>query len=134
VPLAADDPRAAQMPRIVSSAQYLTDHFHEVPMMILPCLEGRFENAPQFAQASMYGSILPATWSLMLALRSRGIGSAWTTLHLMYEREAAEILGIPADVTQAALLTVAHYTGQGFKPARRVDPAGFTHWDGWGRH
>ena len=126
------DPRSVQMPRVLSSASYLAEHFHEVPMMIIPCLEGRFEKHPVVAQASRYGSILPATWSLMLALRSRGIGSAWTTLHLVYEREAAAILGIPETVTQAALLTVGYYTGDGFRPARRIDPRRLTHWNGWG--
>ncbi|MFO1200941.1 MAG: hypothetical protein U1E86_28660 [Burkholderiaceae bacterium] len=59
----------------------MTDHFHEAPVMIVPCIEGRAEDLPQFAQASMYGSILPAVWSLMLALRSRSASAAaWTTI------------------------------------------------------
>ncbi len=66
----------------------------------------------------LYGSILPAAWSMMLALRSRGLGSAWTTLHLMYEEEAAAVLGIPSNIAQCALLPVAYYTGTDFKPAK----------------
>ena len=128
----ADDPRTGQLPRVVDSAQYLTDHFHEAPVMIVPCIEGRVENMPQFAQASVYGSILPAVWSLMLALRSRGLGSAWTTIHLMYEKEAAAILGIPDTVTQAALLPVAYYTGEDFKPAKRLPLSKVVSWDSWG--
>src|SRR5690606_2388253 len=85
-PMAEDDPRTQQLPRIVDSAQYLTDHFHEAPVMIILCIGGRVENMGVFAQASTYGSILPAVWSLMLALRSRGIGSAWTTIHLLHEK------------------------------------------------
>jgi nitroreductase len=79
----------------------------------------------------MYGSIIPAAWSFMLALRSRGLGSAWTTLHLVYEREAAELLGIPDTVTQIALIPVAYYTGTDFKPARRRPVDDVTYWNGW---
>lgn len=131
--LPADDPRAGQLPRVVESAQYLTDHFHEAPVMIVPCVEGRVENLPQFAQASVYGSILPAVWSLMLALRSRGVGSAWTTIHLMHEKEAAAILGIPDSWTQAALLPVAYFTGTDFKPANRLPLSSVVSWDSWGK-
>jgi nitroreductase len=130
--LPADDPRAGQLPRVVESAQYLTDHFHEAPAMIVPCVEGRVENLPQFAQASVYGSILPAVWSLMLALRSRGLGSAWTTIHLMHEKEAAAILGIPETWTQAALLPVAYFTGTDFKPAKRLPLESVVSWNSWG--
>jgi nitroreductase len=131
-PMAEDDPRTGQMPRVVDSAQYLTDHFHEAPVMVVPCVEGRVENLPPFVQASMYGSILPAVWSLMLALRSRGLGSAWTTIHLMYEKEAAALLGIPETYTQAALLPVAYYTGSDFKPAKRLPLAKVSSWNAWG--
>jgi nitroreductase len=130
--LPADDPRARQLPRVVDSAQYLTDHLHEAPVMIVPCVEGRVESMPQFAQASVYGSILPAVWSLMLALRSRGLGSAWTTIHLMHEKEAAAILGIPETWTQAALLPVAYFTGTDFKPAKRLPLASVVSWNDWG--
>jgi len=128
----ADDPRFAQTQRIVDSATYLAERLHEAPLMVIPCVEGRVENAGVLAQASVYGSILPAAWSLMLALRARGLGSAWTTLHLMFERDAAALLGIPATVTQTALLPVAHFSGSDFKPAKRLPPEGRTHWNAWG--
>lgn len=131
-PMAADDPRTSQLPRVVDSAQFLADHFEEAPAMIIPCVEGRVEQMPQFVQASMYGSILPAVWSLMLALRSRGIGSAWTTIHLMNEKEAAAVLGIPDTFTQAALLPVAYFTGKDFKPAERLPLSTVTSWNTWG--
>jgi nitroreductase len=99
---------------------------------VIPCVEGRIENAGTLAQASVYGSILPAVWSLMLALRSRGLGSAWTTLHLMFEQDAATLLGIPADMTQTALLPVAWYRGAGFKPASRLPLREVTSWNRWG--
>jgi nitroreductase len=129
----ADDPRAAQLPRILDSASYLAHHLQEVPVHVIPCVEGRVENAGPLAQASVYGSILPAAWSFMLALRARGLGSAWTTLHIMFEQEAAKLLGIPSTVTQAALLPVAWYTGGEFKPAKRLPARERTHWNAWGR-
>jgi nitroreductase len=127
------DPRAAQYPRVYESARHLADHLHEVPVHVIPCVEGRVEHAGVVAQASLYGSILPAAWSFMLALRARGLGSAWTTLHLIHEKEAAALLGIPDDVTQAALLPVAWVKGGSFRPAKRLPAAQHTHWDGWGR-
>jgi nitroreductase len=120
-------------PGVLASAAYLAEHLHEVPVHIIPCIEGRVEDKGLFAQATRYGSILPAAWSLMLALRARGLGSAWTTLHLLYEKEVAELLGIPADVTQAALLPVAYFIGDDFKPASRVPGRDCTYWDTWGR-
>lgn len=131
-PMPESDPRTAQLPRVIDSAQYLTDHFEKAPVMVIPCFEGRVEQLPQFVQASMYGSILPAVWSLMLALRSRGLGSAWTTIHLMHEKEAAELLGVPDHWTQAALLPIAYFTGEDFKPAKRLPLARVSSWNAWG--
>jgi nitroreductase len=118
-------------PRLIESATYLAEHMHEVPVLIIPCVE-----APPVVQGTgpgAYASILPATWSLMLALRARGVGSAWTTLHLRYEQEAAALLGIPDGIRQAALLPVAYYTGEDFKPATRVPARERTYWNGWGQ-
>jgi nitroreductase len=127
-----DEAQQAQMGRVVKSAVYLANHMHEVPVMVIPCIEHRVENMGLMAQAGLYGSILPAAWSFMLALRSRGVGSAWTTLHLRYETEVAELLGIPANITQAALLPVAYYTGDDFQPAQRVPLAQVSSWNSWG--
>ena len=131
-PYGADDLRTRQFPRMLGSAAHLKEHLHEVPVLVVPCIEGRFETAGVAIQASLYGSILPAVWSFMLALRARGVGSAWTTDHLFYEAEAAEVLGIPETVTQVALLPVAHFTGTDFKPARRLAANERTHWNAWG--
>jgi nitroreductase len=130
---AATDPRHDQLPRVLDSATYLADHLHEVPVHVIPCVEGRCESQPPVVQASLYGSILPAAWSLMLALRARGLGSAWTTLHLVFEKEVAGLLGIPESVTQAALLPVAWYRGNDFAPARRLPARELTHWNAWGK-
>jgi nitroreductase len=122
---------ATQMERVISSAAYLAQNMHKVPLLILACIEGRVETMGQMAQAGLYGSILPAAWSLMLALRARGLGSAWTTLHLRYASEVAGLLGIPDQVTQAALLPVAYFKGEDFKPAARVPATELTYWDSW---
>ncbi len=121
-----------QQARVAKSAVYLARRMGEAPLMILPCIHGRVENLGVLAQAGLYGSILPAAWSLMLALRARGLGTAWTTLHLRYEKEVARILDIPDSVTQAALLPVAYFTGDDFKPARRIPAAQVTSWETWG--
>lgn len=126
------DPRREQTLRIIDSASYLAENLHAAPLFILACIEGRVEHGGVIAQASIYGSILPAVWSLMLALRARGMGSAWTTIHLMYEQEASKILGIPEHVTQAALLPVAYFKGADFKPAKRLPVGNFLHWESWG--
>lgn len=128
----SSNPPMEQMMRVFGSAQYLANNMHKVPMLIIPCINGRVENEGPLEQASLYGSILPATWSLMLALRSRGLGSAWTTLHLQYEKEVAAILGIPNNVTMVALLPIAYYTGNDFKPAKRLPSKDLTHWNSWG--
>ncbi len=122
-----------QMARVADSADYLAERMGEVPVLVIPCYEGRTENATAMGMAGFYGSILPAAWSFMLALRARGLGSAWTTLHLRYEKEVAAILGIPDNVTQVALLPVAYFTGDDFKPAARMPAKEVTYWDGWGQ-
>ena len=91
----------------------------------------KLHTAGSFTQASYWGSILPAVWSFMLALRERGLGSAWTTLHLPNEREVAQLLGIPDDVTQAGLFPVAYTKGTDFKEASRLPAAELIHWDRW---
>ncbi|MCC7365681.1 MAG: nitroreductase family protein [Dehalococcoidia bacterium] len=127
----AGDPRAAQMDRVRDSATHLAEHMHEAPAYIIPCIMGRPEGLNAGQQAGLWGSILPAAWSLMLALRSRGLGTAWTTLHMNNEKEIAELLGIPAHVTQAALFPVAYFTGEDFKPANRLPLEKVVRWEQW---
>ena len=127
------DTRGTSSLGVQSSSIYLRDHFREVPFIVIPCQEGRLPaGADTFAQASHWGSLLPAVWSFMLALRERGLGSSWTTLHLPYEKDAAELLGIPYDkVTQAGLFPVAYTKGTDFKVAPRNPASAITHWDSW---
>ena len=126
------DPRTLQFPRMLESGFHLYQHLHEVPVLIVPCIEGRPEAAGSVWQATLYGSIFPAVWSLMLALRARGVGSSLTTDHLFFEQEAAQILGVPDTATQVALLPIAYFTGTDFKPARRLPAAARTYWNRWG--
>lgn len=119
------------MDGILDSGEYLAAHLHEVPVHVIPCIYGRPEDMDVFTRASWYGRIYPAVWSLALALRSRGYGTCLTTLHLPVENEAAELLGIPDNVHQAALMPIAKYTGEDFKPGRRKPVESVTYWDNW---
>ena len=127
------DTRVDRLAAVKSSAQHLADHLHEAPYLVLPCAFGRVPpDADVATHAGWWGSILPAAWSFMLALRARGLGSSWTTLHLKYEREAAEVLDIPySRVTQCGLFPVAYTIGTDFKPAPRQPLSEVLHWDGW---
>jgi nitroreductase len=117
---------------IVRSSTYLADHLAEVPVHVIPCLLDPLPERPTAAQVSgVYGSIIPAVRSFMLALRSRGLGSAFTTLHLEHERDAREVLGIPDTVTQVALIPVAYTTGGDFRSAERRPVEEVTYWNGW---
>jgi nitroreductase len=130
--LPEDDPDyAAATRRTIDSAAYLSEHMGEVPVMVIPCILGRTDTAPVAMQAGVWGSLLPATWSFMLAARSRGLGTCWTTLHLIHEQEAAELLGIPDTVMQGALIPVAHTIGTDFKPGPRRDFGRFVRYDSW---
>jgi nitroreductase len=124
--------RSGQLARIGDAVVHLAEHIHEVPVHVIPCVRGRYEGKSNPLVASMFGSIVPAAWSFMLAARSRGLGTVWTTFHLMHEREAAEILGIPYDeVTQVALIPVAYTKGTDFKPGKRRPLDTMVHWEGW---
>ena len=124
--------REGQLLLISDAVVHLAEHIHEVPVHVIPCVAGRYEGKPTALVASIYGSIIPAAWSFMLAARSRGLGSVWTTFHLMHEEKAAEILGIPYDkVTQVALIPVAYTLGTDFKPGKRKPLDTMVHWDSW---
>jgi nitroreductase len=126
-----DDP---QTERVYDSAFYLKDVLADVPVFVIP-LMGPMANAEpmgNFMAASTYGSIYPAVWSFQLAARSRGLGTAFTSLHLWREAEVGELLGIPPEWRQVALLPTAYYTGDDFKPAARPPAASITSWDTFG--
>jgi nitroreductase len=131
--LPQDDPDYVETTKkVISSAQYLADHLAEVPVHVIPCIEGRTDNLPVAWQAAIWGSLLPAVWSFMLAARARGLGTCWTTLHLTQEQAAAELLGIPDHVMQGALIPVAHTLGgTDFRPGARRDLDRIIHTDTW---
>ena len=127
------DPRAQRGRPVARSAVHLRHHLHEVPVLVIPCIEGRPPtDGGALAQAGLWGSILPAVWSFMLAARARGLGTTWTTLHLRFEHEAAELLGSDdTRYTQAGLIPVAYTIGTDFRPAARLDWQRLVHWNGW---
>jgi nitroreductase len=128
------DLRHEQRDKVTASAIYLVENFHRAPVLMIPCIVGKLDMAPTFAAASRWGSLLPAVWSFMLAARERGLGTAWTTIHLMNDGEerAAELLGIPFDtVTQAGLFPIAYTIGTDFKPAKRLPLDPVLHWNNW---
>jgi len=122
----------ADADRIMASSDHLTEHLQDVPLLVIPCQLGRPEpSMTQGMLAGFYGSILPAVWSFMLAARARGLGTAWTTLHLGYEAEAGQLLGIPETVSQVALIPTAFYTGETFQPASRRAVEEITYRNRW---
>jgi nitroreductase len=129
---AASTQPEGQTRRVYESAVHLAGILERVPVHVIPCVQPAVDLSSNLAAASAYASIIPAAWSFQLALRSRGLGSVWTTLHLGRERDAAELLGIPDDVTQVGLLPVAYTLGTDFRPAARPPVEEITYWDGWG--
>jgi nitroreductase len=129
---ASSEQEARVLARVIDSGQYLIDHLHEVPVHVIPCIQGRTDHAPIVAQSGTWGTIMPAAWSFMLAARSRGLGTSLTSFHLFFEQEAAEVLGIPyAEVMQTTLIPVAYTLGTDFKPAARRPLDSVLHWDRW---
>jgi nitroreductase len=129
---ASDEHEKAVLVGKLAPAQYLTEHLHQVPVHVVPCVEGRAEKLPAIEQAAFWGGIWPAVWSFMLAAWSRGLGTVLTTLHLGYEREAAQVLGVPyAEVMQVGLIPVAYTLATTFKPAARKPLEEVVHWNRW---
>ena len=131
----ADASLANSQERSASSADYLADNMGKAPVLMIPCIAGRIDNAEganASAQAGTMGSIIPAAWSFMLAARARGMGTAWTTLHLAHEEAVAELLGIPYEsFTQVALIPIAYTKGTDFKPAYRPPVESVMHLNQW---
>jgi len=125
-------PPAERQAEISQSVGHLSTHLHDVPVLVVPTIDGRMEDSGTYDQATRWGSVLPAVWSFMLALRARGLGSCWTTIHLHREEEMAELLGIPyGEVTQAGMFPVAHTIGTEFRPGARAASADVVHWNRW---
>lgn len=139
------DPADRTLRKVVESSIFLEQIIARVPVLVIPCALGTTAQTEAFFEglgyggdslrnmvaSGFYGSIWPAVWSFMLALRSRGVGSALTTMHLALEREMGELLGIPDTVTQVGLVPVAYFRGDDFKPAKRRPPEEITYWNRW---
>jgi nitroreductase len=124
--------QSASARKVYDGWWYLLEHLHEVPALVIPCIHGRTEGASVLEQANTWGSILPAVWSFMLAARERGLGTVWTTLSPLCDRDVAELLGIPHDeIMQAALIPVAYTLGTDFRPGPRVSLEEVVHWNRW---
>ena len=121
-----------QTRRVYRSALGLTETLADVPVHVIPCLQRRFDESDRIVAASAWASIIPAAWSFLLALRSRGLGSVWTTMHLAKEHDVRKLLGIPDTVTQAALFPVAYTIGTDFRAAARPPAETITFWNTWG--
>jgi nitroreductase len=126
---ADDQERNAVQRRVGDSVAHLGEHMGEVPVLVIPCV--RAPRLSAGSQAGLWGSLLPAAWSYMLAARTRGLGTAWTTLHLRYQEEISELLGIPTDIRQGALIPTAYYTGDTFRPAPRQPLDDVLHINSW---
>src|SRR5205823_6549163 len=124
-----DAERVAVQRRVRSSSAYLGERMGDVPVLVIPCI--RAASLPEGNQAGLWGSILPAAWSYMLAARSRALGTAWTTLHLRYEQEISGLLGLPQELRQAVLIPTAYSIGTSFKPAARKPLDDILHFDAW---
>jgi nitroreductase len=130
---AEGDTRGERMGKVRDSATYLAEHMHDAPVLMIPCIEGREDKTP-LGGVSFWASLFPAVWSFCLALRSRGLGSCWTTLHLLRdgEKQAAEVLGIPYDnYSQGGLFPIAYTKGTDFRRAKRLPAEQLTHWNTW---
>ena len=110
----------------MDSANHLVEHIQAVPVLVVPCIED------EGGAAGWAPSIYPAVWSFMLALRSRGLGSVITTVHLFRRDDSDALLGVPDGFVQACLLPVAYYTGEDFKPAVRRPVEEITYLNHWG--
>jgi nitroreductase len=130
----ADDVRADGFSKLMGSVGYLAEVIGDVPVLMIPCLQGRVETTSVNVSAAQWGSIMPAVWSFMLALRERGLGSVWTSAHLKEdgEKQVADILGIPMeDYTQVGLFPIAYTIGTDFSPAKRLPPETVMHINHW---
>lgn len=110
----------------------LIDRLHEIPAMVFVCVDGAPLNDNIAGHVAYYGSILPAAWSLMLALRARGIGATWTTLLSARQQEVAEVLSMPPDTVQTVMLPVGYTKGAVLKRAQRLPAQAVTFWNRWG--
>jgi nitroreductase len=127
----AESAAGGQDKRVFASAMYLAENLEKAPAFVFPCLAEDLSKMDHLGATVALGSICQAAWSFQLALRARGLGSTWTTLHLRGADKVADLLGIPVGVTQVSLIPVAYTKGLDFRPAHRPPVAEITHWNRW---
>ncbi|MDH4144656.1 MAG: nitroreductase family protein, partial [Acidimicrobiia bacterium] len=116
--------------RVMASAAHLAKHLAEVPVIVIPTIIGRHDGS---GRPGLFDSVIQSVWSFCVALRARGLGTAWTTAVLAREHELAELLGIPPEMTQIAMIPVAWTKGTDFKRAPRYPAREITYVDGFAR-
>jgi nitroreductase len=119
---------------IKATQRALMARLHEIPAMIFVCAIGGPPGPEVPAQVGFYGSVLPSAWSLMLALRARGLGSTWTSLLASQQDAVGAVLGVPEDVVQTVMLPVAYMKGAKLRKADRMDAREVTYWNRWGNN
>jgi nitroreductase len=128
---AISEPVESETSRMMASVRYLVEHISKAPALVIFCTEAGLVTDSLFELSNLFGTIMPAAWSFMLAARSRGLGCCWTNIHLLKASEAARLLRLPSTITQAVLMPVAYYLGREFKPARRKSARSLTFWNYW---
>lgn len=116
--------------KVMASAAYLAEHLAEVPAIVIPTIIGVHDGS---GRPGLFDSVIQSAWSFCVALRARGLGTAWTTAILSRTDEVREILGIPDGMTEIAMLPVAWTRGTEFKPAPRFPAREITYFDGFAR-
>jgi nitroreductase len=119
-----------EMQKVYSNAMTLVECMQDAPALIMCCLEGHAQEGG-IHQSTYYGSIYPAIQNLMLAARSKGIGSTMTTMHKAREEDIKDVLGIPQEVATIALIPLGYPQGSWNRPKRKPQPA-VTFWNVWG--
>ena len=116
--------------KTIKASSYLAEHLEEVPVLVLVTIYGEHDDS---GRPGLFDSVIQAAWSFCLALRSRGLGSAWTTMHLGNAEKIAELLNIPKGVTQVVLLPVAYTLGDDFSSVSRDPAREITWFESWGK-
>ena len=115
--------------RVVSSGAYLVENFSKAPVLVMCAIWGIHDNS---GQPGLFDSAIPSAWSFNLALRSRGLGTAYATMLNNKSNEVVELLGIPSGVTTLVCFPVAYTIGHDFSPAPRRPASDITYFDQWG--
>ncbi len=128
-----DPARNREQRRVSDSAAYLAEHIAQVPVLMIPCVEAVDGDGALTAETAnqYWSSVMPATWSYMLAARSRGLGTTWTGVTIMADDEMRAILGLPDNVYHATTIPTAYYTGTTFRPGKRIPLDDVMHYDRW---